>query len=470
MLRSLRRPTTIVLATLGLAVAAAPAGAAVPGDAPADAQTFEIATAENGVITDGQRTLILDGATADAEVPRCLGDASFERTAWAIVPAAPQARRVTVEAAPQHGSTSVPDLAAFVQPAGSRSTFDEPSACSGRETAGDGSRGDEAAAVSVVVGPGRNVMVQVGWRAGDAPEPVVAVLSESVVPAGDAPAGQEPTGAPTLRVGRGAGVQLRGALMMPGDPAQPRCQSQAGVWRRVTLPRKGGYALATAGGAVSTLTAFSGAPTGGNAIDCADDGTGAIIATSVKVKKRTTLWVRIGTDQPESATTAGMAVQGPYRTLKRARAAQGAAHDRAMRVVDPEAGCIDARDPQPEIRASSLRSLRRGGRVLRGTSEGSACVDGRATTSRIVVAVARIDRGRCRWLVGKRYGKRTSCARPRGARRARGTDSWRFTLRSALPAGARHRIVVRGQTRRTGRLRTAKTRDTATVRRRPARR
>ncbi|MCK9249318.1 MAG: hypothetical protein M0P31_10140 [Solirubrobacteraceae bacterium] len=464
MSRPLRTTTAIALAALGLATTAATAGAAVPGDAPTAPLTFEIATAENGVITDGQRTFALDGATADAGVPRCLGDASFARTAWAIVPAAPQTRRVTVEAAPQEGSTSVPDLAAFVQPAEGRS-LDEPSACSGRETAGDGSRGDEAAAVSVVVGPGRDVLVQVGWRDGDAPAPVVAALSETALPTRDAPAGQDPGEAPRIRVGRGAAVPLRGALLMPGDPAQPRCQSHAGVWRRVTLPRKGGYALATAGGEASTITAFSGAPRGGNAIDCADDGTGEIIATAVKVKRRTTLWVRVGTDRPEVASRAGIAVQGPYRTLKAARAAQGAAHDRAMRVVDPKAGCIDARDPQPAIRASSLRTLRRGGRTLRGTSEGSACVDGRATTSRIVVAVARVERGRCRWLVGARYGKRTSCARPRGARRARGTTSWRMTLRRALPAGVRHRIVVRGQTRRAGRLRTTKPRATATVRR-----
>lgn len=459
-----RRATAIALLTLGLGASAGAASAAVPGDGPAAALPFTAVTAENGPVADLQRVVELAGAGPDAGAPRCLGPQSFERTAWLTVPPAATLRRISIEAAPQDASTAVPDLAAFVQPAGVRGDVHEPSACSGRETAGDGSRGDEAAGVRFVLAAGRGALVQVGWRAGDAPVPVVATLSTSPLAAAPAPAGQGFADAPRVARGQGALVPLHGATLAAGDPAQPRCPSEAGVWRQVRLTRRGSYALATAGGTASTLTVYRGSPTGDSALACADDGSGSVIGTTAKVTRATTLWLRVGSDRPEQRGAAGLAVQGPYRSGKRARAALDATHDRALRVVDPNARCTDGRRPQPELSAASLRSLARGGRRLRGTSEGAACVDGRPTAARIAVAIARVQGSRCAWLRGSRFSAPRSCSRPQGLRAARGLGAWRLDLKRALPSGARYRITAVGQIRSGGKIRSTTARATATIR------
>ncbi|WP_320673131.1 hypothetical protein [Patulibacter defluvii] len=463
------RAAAIALVALAAGLAAAPAGAAVPGDAPAGALPFTAVTAENGPVADLQRVVELAGTGPDAGVPRCLGPTSFERTAWLTVPPAATVRRISIEAAPRDAATAVPDLAVFVQPAGGGGDVHEPSACSGRETAGDGSRGDEAAGIRLVLAAGRGALVQVGWRGGDAAVPVVATLSATPLAAAPAPAGQAFADAPSIARGQGVLVPLRGATLAAGDPAQPRCPSEAGLWRRVRLTKRGSYALATAGGTASTITAYRGTPTGDSALDCADDGSGAVIGTTVRVTRATTLWLRVGTDRPEAPGAAGLAIQGPYPSGKRARAALPAVHDRALRVVDPQAPCTDARAPQPELTAASLRGLARGGRRLRGTSEGAACVGGRPTASRVAVAVARISGKRCAWWRGSGFGRPTSCSRPQGLRAARGLERWRIDLRRALAPGARYRVVAVGQVRRGGKLRTTKARTTATVRRGSAR-
>jgi len=452
----MRRPALALAALLaGLALPAG-ASAAIPNDSPAGALPLLPATAENGPITERQRTLTFDGAGPDAAAPRCLGPASFERTAWLSVEAEGRTRRLTIEAAVKDGSTATPDLAVYVQPGRSGAEVREPQGCSGRETAGDASRGDTGAAVQLVVPAGSSALVQVGWRAADAAVPVVASAASTALPVLPAPEGQAFAGAPFAARGAGLVVALSGATTTAFDPAQPRCASQAGVWRRVRIARRGVYAAAAAGDAASTLTAYSTTPTGDTAVACADDGTTPALTTVFRASRTGTHWLRVGADTPETrGAKAGLAIVGPYATAKAGRAAANAAHDRAARALDPKAPCTDARAPRPAFGTTAARILRRGGRVLRGTVDGAACVGGRSTLSRVTVAVARVRGGRCSWRTGRTFGAPRSCAVPRGARRAKGTESWRVTLPAALPARARYRVVVQAQVRKNRKLRTS---------------
>ncbi|MDO9409190.1 hypothetical protein [Patulibacter sp.] len=458
----------VVLAVATLAALAVPAGAsaAIPNDGPAGALPLLPATAENGPITERQRTLAFDGATPDAGTPRCLGPASFEQTAWLRVEPDSRVRRLTVEAAVKDGSTSTPDLAAYVQNGATGTDVREPQGCSGRETAGDASRGDLGASVPLVVPAGASVLVQVGWRSGDAAVPVVASAASEALPALPAPAGQAFAGAPFAARGTGLVVALTGATTTSLDPAQPRCASQAGVWRRVRIARKGVYAAATAGDAAGTLTVYSTTPSGDTAKACADDGTTPALTTVFRATRTGTYWLRVGTDTPEKAASqAGLAILGPYGTSKAGTAAAPAARDRAARAIDPKAPCTDRRAPRPAFDATVARKLKRGGRAVRGGNDGAACVNGRSTVSRFTVAVARVRGGRCSWRTGRRFGAPRSCAVPRGARRASGTDRWRTTLPTALPRGARYRVVVRAQVRKGGKLRNSGPRVTLGVKR-----
>lgn len=441
-------------ATLAALGAPTAAGAAIPNDAPAGAQPLLPATAENGPITETQRTLTFDGATPDAGAPRCLGPASFEQTAWVRVEPADRVRRLTFEAAVKDGSTATPDLAAYVQPGATGVDVREPQGCAGRETAGDAARGDLGAAVPLVVPAGAAVLVQVGWRSGDAAVPVVTSAASETLPALPAPAGQAFAGAPFAARGTGLVVALTGATTTALDPAQPRCASQAGVWRRVRIARKGVYAAAAAGDAAGTLTVFSTIPTGDTAKACADDGTTPALTTVFRATRTGTYWLRVGADTPEKAgSRAGLALLGPYAATRAARAAAPAARDRAARAIDPQAPCTDPRAPRPAFDAAVARALKRGGRTVRGVNDGAACRNGRSTVSRITVAVARVSGGRCSWRTGRRFGAPRSCTVPRGARRARGITTWRTTLPAALPRGARYRVVVQAQVRRSGKLR-----------------
>lgn len=453
----LGRPAALALATLALGLAL-PAGAfaAIPNDGPAGALPLLPATAENGPITETQRTLSFDGATPDAGAPRCLGPASFERTAWLVVEAASTPRRLSLEAAVKDNDSGTPDLAAYVQPGRTGTDVREPQACSGRETAGDAARGDLGASAVLVVPAGASVLVQVGWRTGDAAVPVVASAASSPLAARATPAGQAFSGAPFAARGAGLLVALSGATTSALDPAQPRCASQAGVWRRVRIARKGVYAAAASGDAAGTLTVYRTTPAGDTAVACADDGTTPALTSVFRATRTGTHWLRVGTDRPESPSAlAGLAIVGPYATAKAGRAAAPAAFDRAARALDPNAPCTDARTPRPAFEATVARSLKRGGRTVRGVTDGAACVRGRSTLSRITVAVARVRGGRCSWRTGRTFGAPRSCATPRGARRARGTATWRTTLPAALPRSGRYRVVVRAQTRKGGRLRNA---------------
>lgn len=448
------RVRTAIVAGLVAALAApAAAGAAIPNDGPAGALPLLPATAENGPVLEQQRTLTFDGAGPDAGAPRCLGPASFERTAWLVVEATNAVRRLSVEAAVRDADTGTPDLALYVQPGRTGTDVREPQACAGRETAGDPARGDTGAAAQLVVPAGSSVLVQVGWRAGDAAPPTVASAISTALPARPAPAGQAVGGSPLVTLGTGFVLPLTGATTTSSDPAQPRCASQAGVWRRVKIARRGVYAVATAGASASTVTIFGTTPSGDSAKACADDGTTPALTTTFRATRTGTHWLRVGVDEPEAAAArGGLAIVGPYGTARAGRAAAPAAFDRANRAIG-QASCTDRRAARPALDGATARILRRGSWVVRGTNDGAACVNGRSTVARIAVAVARVRGGRCAWRVGRTFGAPRSCASPRGARAARGTDTWRATLPAALPRGARYRVVVQAQKRTKGRLR-----------------
>jgi hypothetical protein len=469
--RAVRAVLAVACGLAMLPALPAVASAAVPGDSPSGALPFLPADAENGPVTDLQRTLTLDAAGPDAAAPRCFGGSSFEKTAWLTIESSTKPRRLSIEAAAKDGSTATPDLAAYVQPGASGVDVHEPQACSGRETAGDAARGDLGASAVLVVPAGSSVLVQVGWRAGDAPVPVVASLAATTLPALPAPEGQAFRTAPFAFGGPGQVVGLTGATTTFGDPAQPRCASEAGVWRRVRIARKGVYATSVAGTTAGSVTVFSTTPSGSTAVACADDGVvrvGYPILTTVFRATRTgTYWLRVGADTPEKTSGAGLSILGPYPTARAGRAAAPAASDRANLALDPKAPCTDRRSPRPSIDAAVARTLRRGGRVVSGDNDGARCVNGRSTVTRMSVAVARVRGGRCAWRTGRSFGTPGSCSTPRGARSAvvRSGTTWRTALPAALPRSGTFRVVVRARVRVSGKLRDRGPRRVLTVQR-----
>ncbi len=254
----------LALGTPALAVAAPP-----DADRPAGAAELVATTAENGTPGELQAVLEMAETTADAGVPRCLGAASFTRTAWAWIPAADRPRRIVVEATPEARlggdpvSTTTPDLAIYPQEPVTRATADviEPAACDGRESLPE--RGDGSAAVVAYLRPGRPALVQVGWREGDDAVPLLVTLAASALDKLPLPAGDDPGDAPPIALGATTAVTLTGATLGRGDPAQPACPAPATVWRRVAVPASGAYAVA-ADGAAQTLAVFR-APTAGAA-------------------------------------------------------------------------------------------------------------------------------------------------------------------------------------------------------------
>ena len=159
-----RALATVGLAAVFLALAATPAGAAVPpNDAPAGAAAFEAYSAVNGSPQDLQAVAELVEATPDGGVPRCLGAASFARTAWYRIPAAATPQQLTVEG---FGRTlDVVDLAAFVQPAGAPAPVTVlPNACAGADSGGADAGEEPTSGVALRVPAGRDVLLQVGRR------------------------------------------------------------------------------------------------------------------------------------------------------------------------------------------------------------------------------------------------------------------------------------------------------------------
>jgi len=424
------------MAVLGL-IAFAPAAvlAADAADGPSGAVALGTVTAENGAVGDLSAVLDPAGAAADEGVPRCLGGASFERTVWAWVPAAEGAGRVTVEVTPQSGSTAQPDLAVFVQPpGGTRELPDarEPSACDGRELLSDGARGDASSAGSVVVGPGRPLLVQVGLRGGDADVPLVVSAHRDPLTLAAAPAGDEPQTAPAVALGAAFALSTGGATLGAADPAEPWCQAPATVWRRVVLPRAGYYVVAAAGDA-ATLTVFADPLTADSALGCADAGDGDGTTVAVRAPAGP-LWVRVGTDHPEAGGAASLASAGPFADQAAASAALATVGAKAQSV----ATCTSASAPRVTLSATALAGLRaRRTRVLTGTVR-QPCDAKRARAKAVRVGLARRRAGKCVWLGARRAAR---CATVAGARTASGVLRWRATLPKRLAPGT-FRLVV----------------------------
>ncbi|MDO8211729.1 hypothetical protein [Conexibacter sp. CPCC 206217] len=451
-----------LVAALVLAALLPASAAAAPPDAdrPAGAADFVAVTAENGTPGDLQALLDVREAGPDAGVPRCLGDASFARTAWAWIAASDRPQRVVVEATPQDGSTRVPDLALFPQDPVVRSTADvsEPSACDGRETLGDGifadgptvpfdvARGDGSAAVSAVLRAGRPALVQVGWREGDEPAPLLVTLHREPLDRQPLPAGDDPADAPVLTLGTPTAVVLRGATLGRGDPAEPACPAPATVWRRVDLPAAGAYAVA-ATGAAQTLTAFAGsAPTGDSSLACADLADTATLGLTPRIDAAGTMWVRLGVDRPEADASAQVVVSGPY-------ADERAATDALPRPGEPLVpgrarasglACVRAAAPRLTISAASMRRLHtRRSRTLAGTAR-QPCDPRHPRAQHISIALAKRAGRQCRWFKRGRFGGRgarsASCSRPLITLSARGVTRWSRRLPRLAPG--RYLIVV----------------------------
>ena len=204
----------------------APAHAAPPAnDAPAGAVAFSAVTAENGLVAEQQGLAELAEAAPDAGAPRCLGPRSFAKTVWFRVPAAGTPQRVRVEGTgPSGASADVPDLAAYVQPAGATAAAPatgEPQACDGAASGGAAASVDPAAAVELRVPAGRDVLVQVGRSEGNT-ERVVAVLSAQPLETLPGPLGDEATRTPVVARDAAVVVALGGATLTEEDPAQPQ--------------------------------------------------------------------------------------------------------------------------------------------------------------------------------------------------------------------------------------------------------
>jgi len=152
-----------------LALAGPPPATAAPfNDAPAGAVQFDRYTAANGRPRDLQATAELVDATPDAGVPRCLGAASFARTAWYWIPPVPAPEVLAVEA---FGRTlDVVDLAAFVQPAGATAPATRtPNACAGAGAGGADTAEEPTSGIALRVPPNRAVLVQAGRRGAPSP-------------------------------------------------------------------------------------------------------------------------------------------------------------------------------------------------------------------------------------------------------------------------------------------------------------
>jgi hypothetical protein len=104
-------------------------------------------------------------------------------------------------------------------------------------------------------------------------------------------------------------------------------------------------------------------------------------------------------------------------------------------------GCADTRAARSRIDRSKLRASR--SRIaLGGTASDVGCAGRAGTVKRTSVALARVVKGRCRFLQsGGSFGPKVSCSR-RTFLRARGTKSWSFARRRGFAAG-RYRAWVR---------------------------
>jgi hypothetical protein len=316
----MRRLTALaaVAASLGLTTGAS--AAPPPNDEPAAAVDLTTFTAENGEPSELQGSADVSEATPDTGVPRCLGPASFERTAWFRLPAADTPRRVRIAAPTKAGEPSeLADLAAFVQPSSGANTA-EPQACDGPESSARGGLLDGSPTVVLHVPAHQAVLVQAGWPAGSTAKEVLVTADATPLKAATEPPGDRATAAPRLRLGRLAALPLAGALLTEEDPAQPACPAAATVWRKLRVTRSGGHVAVASGASVTALTAFVGkAPTGEGAIACAVRGRRAELRTAFRARKGRLVWLRVGTDAAASEAAGLVVTASQERTRARRR-------------------------------------------------------------------------------------------------------------------------------------------------------
>jgi hypothetical protein len=335
-------PTALIAAVL---LGVPPAIAAPPNDSPAGAGVFAPYTAPNGVPTQQEAAADLAAASADRNVPRCLGDTSFARTVWYRIPEGPVARLLTVEAV---GRTAAAiDLAAFVQPlvpppppppaptptppptttpeptatptatpvrahAAQSSNVREPNQCDGIGAGGGADSPDRTSAVTMLVPGGFPVLIQVGRRGTvgtSENEQALVTLEATDVALAPTPRGDSARTAPRLHKG-GNFIDLAGATITEEDPAQPPCPSLGTVWRKLVPGADGQRVVSVSGSDATSLAVFSGRkPTGDDALDCVDRRTSGALQVNVPVEKRKPVWVRVGVDRFEGDEEATVTVR-----------------------------------------------------------------------------------------------------------------------------------------------------------------
>jgi hypothetical protein len=303
MAKVLSRAAAILLLALPGTAAAAPP----PNDSYTAPAPFESYSARGGFPIERQATAELAEATPDAGVAPCLGPASMARTVWFTIPATPDGRELTIETV---GRTTDPiDIAAFVQGSPPQPPV-RPNACAGVGVFGDDATEDRTTALRLRIPPFHSVLVQVGRRgAVGSPDDERALVTLEDIALGplEAPLGDRAGPTTTPRIGRSgeSDVFLGGATTTPEDPAVPSCPALAGVWRRVKPRRVGRHTFTAIGSEVGELSVFSGGrPDASRLLGCVDrEGPGALVLP-VRVRSRSMLWVRLGTDRPKPESEA----------------------------------------------------------------------------------------------------------------------------------------------------------------------
>lgn len=119
-----------------------------------------------------------------------------------------------------------------------------------------------------------------------------------------------------------------------------------------------------------------------------------------------------------------------------------AAANSAPDAAELAASCADVLRPSARVRRATLRIGARGVHVA-GTAADRGCGSVAGRVARVTVAVARLERGRCRALRrdGTLAARRIACARV-PALTARGATRWSLSTSRRVPAG-RYRVSVR---------------------------
>jgi hypothetical protein len=159
----------------------------------------------------------------------------------------------------------------------------------------------------------RPVLLQVARRGrAGSPDDERALLSLDARPLGPAaspPGDAADPATPLASARRGTYVPLAGATVTEEDPAAPPCPALGTVWRRMVPGQSGRRLIRVRGRAASTLTVFAGTrPTARNVLDCVVRSGHGELEMRVPVRRRRTLWIRIGTDRTAASAAASMRV------------------------------------------------------------------------------------------------------------------------------------------------------------------